>query len=96
MIFRMFGFLALIALALTIPGGIVGTHVKPGQGHVGLTLRRVSAGIFAGLYVLLFLAHLGCWTYRYQMRTYRFKVGSLSPPLRFCADVHAVNSFSSG
>ncbi|KAF8221768.1 hypothetical protein L208DRAFT_1446915 [Tricholoma matsutake] len=74
MIFRMFGFLALIALALTIPGGIVGTHVKPGQGHVGLTLRRVSAGIFAGLYVLLFLAHLGCWTYRYQMRTYRFKL----------------------
>jgi hypothetical protein len=74
-IFRTFGFLALTALILIIPGGILGTHVSPDQANEGMILRRVSAGILAGLYVLLFLAHLGCWTYRLQMRTYRVKVG---------------------
>jgi len=72
--FRLFGLVALIGIVLTIPGGLLGTHVSPKQGHTGLTLRRVSAGIFAGLYVVLFFAHLGCWTYRFQMRTYRFKL----------------------
>jgi hypothetical protein len=80
----MFGFIVLIALVLTIPGGILGTHASPTQGHTGMTLRRVSAGIYAGLYVVLFTAHIGCWTYRYQMRTYRFKV-DFSPVSHLCA-----------
>ena len=85
MFFRVFGLIAVIGIVLTIPGGLLGTHVNPKQGHTGLTLRRVSAGVFAGLYVVLFFAHLGCWTYRFQMRTYRFKVGFCSYILILCS-----------
>lgn len=72
--FRISGLIALIALAVTIPGGLLGTHVSPNQGHTGMILRRVGAGIFAALYVLLVFTHFGCWTYHYQMRSYRFKL----------------------
>lgn len=74
MIFRVCGVIGLAGIGLTVAGGVLGTHVSPDQGPIGLILRRVGAGIFAGLYVLLFLAHIGAWTYRFQMRYYRRKV----------------------
>jgi hypothetical protein len=94
-IFRTFGFLALTALILIIPGGLLGTHVSPDQAREGMILRRVSAGILAGLYVALFLAHLGCWTYRLQMRNYRFKVRSQFHSRFLCLHAHtyAIHSF---
>lgn len=76
MIFRVCGVIGLIGIGITVAGGVLGTHVSPDQGPIGLILRRVGAGIFAGLYVLLFLAHIGAWTYRFQMRHYRRKVSS--------------------
>ncbi|RDB29693.1 hypothetical protein Hypma_015150 [Hypsizygus marmoreus] len=73
-ILRLYGLLVITGLALSIAGGLLGTHVSPTQGNVGLTLRRASAGIFAGVYVFLFMTHLGCWTYHFQMRSYRRKL----------------------
>lgn len=69
--FRIFGLLALVGLGVGVAGGILGTHIAPNDGHIGLILRRVSAGIFAGLYVLLLLAHFGAWSYRWHLRHYR-------------------------
>lgn len=70
-IFRIIGLLALAGLGIVVAGGILGTHIAPKSGHIGLTLRRAGAGIFAGVYVLLVLAHVGAWTYRWQLRHYR-------------------------
>ncbi|KAG5653505.1 hypothetical protein H0H81_012715 [Sphagnurus paluster] len=61
-------------LGLAIAGGLLGTHISPEKGDVGLILRRASASVFAGVYVILFLAHFGCWTYHFQMRSYRRKL----------------------
>ncbi|TFK36789.1 hypothetical protein BDQ12DRAFT_633010 [Crucibulum laeve] len=69
--FRIIGLLALTALAVSIAGGLLGTHVNPDAGSTGLILRRVGAGIFAGLYVALTLIHFGTWTYRWHLKSYR-------------------------
>ncbi|EDR15717.1 uncharacterized protein LACBIDRAFT_300942 [Laccaria bicolor S238N-H82] len=69
LIFRFFGLLGLISLALSIAGGVLST--KSAHPSTALTLRRAGVCILAGLYVFLFLAHLGSWGYRWYMRTYR-------------------------
>ncbi len=45
--FRAVAFVVTVALALSIAGGILGTHVNP-DAHTGLLLRRIAAGVFAG------------------------------------------------
>ncbi|KAG6837888.1 hypothetical protein H0H93_013041 [Arthromyces matolae] len=74
LIFRITGLLTLAGLGLSVAGGLLGTHVSPDKGDIGLTLRRASTGIFAGVYVVLFLGHSICWTYHFQMRSYRMKL----------------------
>ncbi|KAG6826340.1 hypothetical protein H0H92_000256 [Tricholoma furcatifolium] len=75
LIFRLTGLITLAGLGLSIAGGLIGTpHISPNEGNTGLILRRAGASIFAGVYVLLFLANLGCWTYHFQMRHYRLKL----------------------
>jgi len=73
-ILRVIGFIALAGIGISAAGGALGAPSgHPTNAHTGLILRRVSAGIFAFIYLALFLAHFGCWTYHYQMRTYRRK-----------------------
>ncbi|KAG6885720.1 hypothetical protein C0993_010893 [Termitomyces sp. T159_Od127] len=74
LIFRLTGLVTLAGLALSIAGGILGTHVSPDKGNIGVILRRASVGVFVAVYVILFLAHLGCWTYHFQMRSYRLRL----------------------
>ncbi|GLB36508.1 hypothetical protein LshimejAT787_0307960 [Lyophyllum shimeji] len=84
LIFRLSGLVVLVGLALSIAGGLLGTHVNPNLGTTGMILRRASAGVFAGSYVFLFLAHLGCWTYHFQMRSYRRRLlGGMTVALPF-------------
>ncbi|KAF8078239.1 hypothetical protein FPV67DRAFT_1775489 [Lyophyllum atratum] len=84
LIFRLAGLAVIVGLALSIAGGLLGTHIGPDQGKIGLILRRASAGIFAGVYVFLFLAHIGCWSYHFQMRSYRRKLlGGITLALPF-------------
>jgi len=67
---RMLGLLALVGLALSIAGGVLGSPTSLSQ-KVALTVREAAAGVFAGFYVIVFFAHIGAWTYRWQLRTYR-------------------------
>lgn len=75
--FRALGILALGALVVTVVGGILGTHVAPSKGDSGFILRRVGSGIYGGMYVFLVLVHLGAWTYRWHLKSYRRKVSQI-------------------
>lgn len=78
---RTLSVLALAALGVTIAGDLLGTHVAPTKGHIGSILRRVGAGIYAGLYILLVLVHLGAWTYRWHLKSYRRRVSLYQNPV---------------
>ncbi|GAW01405.1 hypothetical protein F5879DRAFT_874239 [Lentinula edodes] len=67
---RLIAFIAVVALALSIAGGLLGTHINP-DAHTGLILRRVAAGIYGGTFVLLVGATFMSWSYSYLMRSYR-------------------------
>ncbi|KAJ7356983.1 hypothetical protein DFH08DRAFT_850689 [Mycena albidolilacea] len=69
--FRAIAFFIIIAMALAIAGGILGTHLAPAQGHIGDILRKTSAALYGALYLVLFVVHLRCWTDRWEMRSYR-------------------------
>ncbi|KAF9454997.1 hypothetical protein P691DRAFT_691235 [Macrolepiota fuliginosa MF-IS2] len=71
---RALGLLSLIALGLTIAGGLVGTFIAKSKGNVGFILRRVGAGVYGGLYILIVLVHFGAWTYRWHLKNYRRKL----------------------
>ena len=73
--FRFLGFLAIAALAISIAGDDLGTDLAhPSQAHTGMILRRAAAIIFGFLWVLLVFVHIGCWTYRYYLRSHRRRV----------------------
>ncbi|KAJ7814151.1 hypothetical protein B0H14DRAFT_2851030 [Mycena olivaceomarginata] len=42
-------FFIIIAMALAIAGGILGTHLAPAQGHIGDILRKTSAALYGAL-----------------------------------------------
>jgi hypothetical protein len=73
--FRALGLVALVGIALSIAGDILGTHVNH-NASVGLVLRHVAAGVYAGLYVLLLIVHCWCLSYLYEMRSYRRRVSA--------------------
>ncbi|KAF9056461.1 hypothetical protein BJ165DRAFT_1522368 [Panaeolus papilionaceus] len=66
---RFVGIATLAALGLTIAGGII--NARPAQQNTGLILRRAGASLFAAVYVSLFLTHVGTWSYRWHLRSYR-------------------------
>ncbi|THV06103.1 hypothetical protein K435DRAFT_744432 [Dendrothele bispora CBS 962.96] len=68
--FRIGGLVAVVALALSIAGGILGTPVNP-DNDTGLLLRRIAAGVYGGAWVVLVLLTFMCWSYRFTMRHYR-------------------------
>ncbi|KAG7450185.1 uncharacterized protein BT62DRAFT_927493 [Guyanagaster necrorhizus] len=69
-LFRFAGFIALIALALAIAGGLLGTHVNP-DANAGMIVRRVEAGVYGALYLFLVFIAMVSWSHRYFMRSYR-------------------------
>ncbi|KAF5355731.1 hypothetical protein D9756_004029 [Leucocoprinus leucothites] len=71
---RILGFLAIVALALSVAGGLLGTHVAPNQGDIGFILQRASSGIYGVLYIFQVLVHIGAWTYRWHLKSYRRKL----------------------
>ncbi|KAK1234425.1 hypothetical protein PQX77_002373 [Marasmius sp. AFHP31] len=68
--FRGFALFPIIAMALSIAGNILGSHLASGA-DAGLILRRVAAGFYAGSYVLLLLITGKCWTYRHHLKRHR-------------------------
>jgi len=68
---RMLGLSGLVGLALSIAGGVLGSPTSLSDSKVGLVLRKAAAGVYAGFYALALLAHIGAWTYRWHLRSYR-------------------------
>jgi len=73
-ILRTLGVLGLVGLILSIAGGALGSPTSLSSSKVALTLREASAGFFAGFFVIDFLVHIGAWTYRWYLRSYRRKL----------------------
>ncbi|KAJ7275426.1 hypothetical protein B0H12DRAFT_1087272 [Mycena haematopus] len=69
--FRAIAFFVIIAMALAIAGGILGTPVAPTQGHIGDILRKTAAALYGALYLVLIVVHVRCWADRWEMRSYR-------------------------
>ena len=71
----MLGVLALVGLALSIAGGVLGSPTSlPPPSTSALPLREAAAGLFAAFFVILFFANIAAWTYRWHLRSYRRNV----------------------
>ncbi|KAF8807678.1 hypothetical protein BYT27DRAFT_7189766 [Phlegmacium glaucopus] len=68
---RTLGVLGLVGLALSIAGGVLGSPASLSHSKVALILREAAAGVYAGFYVVVFMVHIGAWTYRWHLRSYR-------------------------
>ncbi|KAJ7630588.1 hypothetical protein FB45DRAFT_915956 [Roridomyces roridus] len=70
-LFRTVAVFIVVAMALSIAGGILGTHIAPTQGHVGDILRKVASCLYAALFLGLVVIHIRCLADRYELRSYR-------------------------
>jgi len=67
---RLIGGLGLGGLALCIAGGVLGTQATANQ-NLATILRRAGVCVYLGMYLILFMVHIGTWTYRWHLRSYR-------------------------
>ena len=72
MILRVVGLLGLIGLALCLAGGILGTQNS--NQRTATILRRVGVCVYAAMYAILVPVHIGTWSYRWHLRSYRRNV----------------------
>jgi len=70
-ILRILGVLGLVGLALSIAGGVLGSPTSVSPSNAALPLREAAAILFAVFFVIDFFAHIGAWTYRWHLRSYR-------------------------
>lgn len=69
---RLMGLLGIVALALTIAGGVkAGTATTEANMNSGTNLRHIGVILFAVLFGLVFLMHLFCWSNRERLMRYR-------------------------
>lgn len=76
-ILRTIGLLGLAGLALCIAGGVLATTEGANQ-DVATALRRAGVCVYAGVFAILIAVHIGTWTYRWHLRSYRRSVSSFS------------------
>lgn len=74
-ILRLIGLLGFIGLGLCIAGGVLGTHRDADQ-VMAASLRRAGVCLYAAVYLILIPIHIGAWTYRWHLRSYRRSVSS--------------------
>ena len=72
-ILRLIGLLALIGLALCIAGGVLGLHTAANQ-VMAASLRRAGVCLYAAVFLIMIPVHIGAWTYRWHLRSYRRSV----------------------
>ena len=72
-ILRIVGLLGLAGIGVCVAGGILGTQATANQ-NVASILRRVGVCMYAGIYVIIVGTHIGTWTYRWHLRSYRRNV----------------------
>jgi len=71
----MTGLLGLAGLGLCIAGGVLATTEGANQ-DMATALRRAGVCVYAGIFVILLGVHIGTWTYRWHLRSYRRSVRS--------------------
>jgi len=69
-ILRLIGLLGLIGLGLCVAGGVLGMNKDANQ-VIAATLRRAGVCIYAAVFINLIPVHIGAWTYRWYLRSYR-------------------------
>ncbi len=72
MILRVVGFLGLVGLALCLAGGILG--MQNTDQKMAMILRRAGVCIYAAMYAIIVPVHIGTWSYRWHLRSYRRNV----------------------
>ena len=81
-ILRTIGLLGLAGLGLCIAGGVLATNEDTNQ-DMATALRRAGVCVYAGIFAILLGVHVGTWTYRWHLRSYRRSVSpSLHCPLQ--------------
>jgi len=94
--FRLIGMFAIVALVLSIVGGVELSN--NGKSSTGTALRKAGAIVFGVVYVCLVLVHIGCWGYRHAIMRHRRKllIGvSLALPFLGVRVVYSIlNAFS--
>jgi len=73
-ILRTIGLLGLAGLGLCIAGGVIAT--QDADQNVATALRRAGVCVYAGIFAILIAVHIGTWTYRWHLRSYRRSVSS--------------------
>jgi len=68
-ILRAIGLLGLAGLGLCIAGGVIA--MQTADQTLPAALRRAGVGIYAGIFAILIPVHIGTWTYRWHLRSYR-------------------------
>ena len=68
---RLTGLLGLAGLGLVVAGGVLGNPQTPSKETMATALRRAGTCLYAATYVVLFITHIGAWTYRWHLRSYR-------------------------
>ncbi|KAF9498136.1 hypothetical protein BDN71DRAFT_1443866 [Pleurotus eryngii] len=70
--FRVIAILALAALAISVAGAVQSNDPSSESAqNIGKILREVGAITYAALWVILFVTHLVCYSYRYHLRPER-------------------------
>ncbi|KAJ8520573.1 hypothetical protein ONZ45_g2630 [Pleurotus djamor] len=69
--FRAIALLAAAGIAISIAGAVTSNDDDIDNQNTGLILRRVGAGIYAAVWIILFITHIICYTYRYHLRPER-------------------------
>ncbi|KAF5312698.1 hypothetical protein D9619_002870 [Psilocybe cf. subviscida] len=67
---RLVALVILAGIGLTTAGGILGIQAHSNHSSAKL-LREIGNILYAISYVCLFIAHIGTWTYRWHLRSYR-------------------------
>ncbi|KAF9524080.1 hypothetical protein CPB83DRAFT_641078 [Crepidotus variabilis] len=70
-ILRVVGAFGLVGLALCLAGGVLGAKPDAANQTIPTILRRAGVCIYAAVYLFLFATHIGTWTYRWHLRSYR-------------------------
>lgn len=62
---------------MCIAGGVLGTHrdVDP---VLAASLRRAGVCLYAAVFLILIPVHVGAWTYRWHLRSYRRSVSFMA------------------
>lgn len=92
-ILRVVGLFGLVGLALCLAGGVLGAKPDAANQTIPTVLRRAGVCIYAAMYLFLFATHIGTWTYRWHLRSYRRSV-SVHSSIKYFGRLHQCSAYS--